>query len=259
MIIAQITDTHIALDVPDAAQRLADFATAIADINALDPGPDLIVHSGDIVHNGRAEEYAKARAILNRARAPVYVMAGNKDDRAELCAAFSADGYLSPGSDFIQYALDGDPVRLVMLDTVSTRSNKGDFCARRFEAMKRLIGEDSARPVAVFMHHPPFEVLVGPERMHFESQAVMANLRDALQQSGRVTAIFCGHVHRPTDGYVGKIPVTVATALSTTLRKGEYPEHMAGRPIYCVHRFDTSGRLSTETRVAGPRSAVSVS
>ena len=54
MIIAQISDTHIALDTPDAEQRIGDFERTIADINALDPAPDVIVHTGDIVHNGQA-------------------------------------------------------------------------------------------------------------------------------------------------------------------------------------------------------------
>src|SRR6218665_3526743 len=100
MIIAQISDTHIALDTPDSERRIADFERTIADINALDPQPDVIVHTGDILHNGRADEYTVAASILGKARAPVYVIPGNKDDRANLRAAFSGKGYLSPGSDF---------------------------------------------------------------------------------------------------------------------------------------------------------------
>ena len=71
MIIAQISDTHLTLDTPDADQRMNDFASTIADINALDPAPDVIVHTGDIVHNGRANEYARAAAIFAAALAPV--------------------------------------------------------------------------------------------------------------------------------------------------------------------------------------------
>src|SRR5579864_5239345 len=88
MIIAHISDTHLALDAADADRRTHDFARTIANINALDPAPDLIVHSGDIVHNGRMEEYAQAAAVLAQARAPVYVLPGNKDDRTNLRATF---------------------------------------------------------------------------------------------------------------------------------------------------------------------------
>jgi hypothetical protein len=37
MIIAHISDTHLALDTPEAEHRMRDFASTIADINALDP------------------------------------------------------------------------------------------------------------------------------------------------------------------------------------------------------------------------------
>ena len=125
MIIAQISDTHIALDTPDADQRIRDFARTIADINALDPAPDVIVHTGDIVHNGRQDEYAQAVAMLAKARAPVYVLAGNKDNRANLRAAFSACGYLAPDSDFIDYAIDDYPVRLIAVGYLELRQQQG--------------------------------------------------------------------------------------------------------------------------------------
>jgi 3',5'-cyclic-AMP phosphodiesterase len=131
MIIAQISDTHIALNTPDADQRIRDFALTVADINALDPAPDVIVHTGDLVHNGRQDEYAQAVATLAKARAPVYVLAGNKDNRANLREAFSACGYLAPDSGFIDYAIDDYPVRLIALDTLSSGSHKGDFCPER--------------------------------------------------------------------------------------------------------------------------------
>ena len=142
MIIAQISDTHLALDIADTDQRIRDFELTIADINALDPAPDVIVHTGDIVHNGRPDEYAQAVATLAKARAPVYVLAGNKDDRANLRAAFSPRGYLAPDSDFIDYAIEDYPVRLIALDTLSSTGNKGDFCPER---VKRLIRSSPMR------------------------------------------------------------------------------------------------------------------
>ena len=251
MIIAQISDTHIALDTPDADQRIQDFASTIADINALDPAPDVIVHTGDIVHNGRQDEYARAAATLAAAHAPVYVMAGNKDNRANLRRAFSAGGYLAPNSGFVDYAVEDYPVRLIMLDTLSSGSNKGDFCQQRVRRLIDLIDAETTKPIAVFTHHPPFEVMVGPERIHFESPEIMSRLRRALQHSGRVVAVFSGHVHRPAKGHVESIPATVATCIATTLRKGDYPADAEGRPIYYLHRFDPVRGFTTETRIAG--------
>ena len=251
MIIAQISDTHIALDAPDADQRIRDFALTVADINALDPAPDVIVHTGDIVHNGRQDEYAQAVATLAKASAPVYVLAGNKDDRVNLRAAFAAGGYFARNSGFIDYAIEDYPVRLIALDTLSSSSNRGDFCPERISRLIDLIDAETTKPIAVFAHHPPFEVTVGPDRLNFETPEVMSRLRRTLQHSGRVVAIFSGHVHRAAEGQVGSIPATVMQCIATTLRKGEYPAHMKTRPVYHIHRFDPVWGFATETRIVG--------
>jgi 3',5'-cyclic AMP phosphodiesterase CpdA len=249
MIIAQISDTHIVSDSADADRRIRDFALTIADINALDPAPDAIVHTGDIVHNGRRDEYARAAAILAKARAPVYVLAGNKDSRANLREAFSAYGYLAPDSDFIDYAIEDHPVRLIALDTLSSGSRKGDFCPARVRRLIDLIDAETKKPIAVFTHHPPFEVTVGPDRINFEELEVMSRLCGVLQHSGRIVAVFSGHVHRAAEGHVGSIPATVMPCTATTLRKGAYPPRMNERTVYHVHRFDPIWGFATEARI----------
>jgi len=256
MILAQISDTHIALDTLDADARIRDFERTIADINALDPAPDVIVHTGDIVHNGRPDEYARAMSILAKARAPVYVLAGNRDDRVNLRAAFSAAGYLSRDSAFIDSTVEDYPVRLVAVDTLSTASNKGDFCEERAERLTGVINAEPGKPIAVFAHHPPFEVKVGPDPINFETLEAMSRLRRTLQHSGRIVAVFSGHVHRSTSGHVGNIPALVVPCIATTLRKGEYPLHMKTKPVYYIHRFDPVWGFATEARIVGKQLSV---
>ncbi len=253
MIIAQTSDTHLIVDGPGSERRIADFRAVIADINTLDPAPDVIVHTGDIAHNGQATEYAAAVDILSEARAPVFVMAGNKDNRAALRAAFSGDGYFPMQSEFIAYAVDDFPVRMLMLDTVNPNSKKGDFCATRFAELSELAARDQTKPIAVFMHHPPFEVLVGPERHHYDDLQLMNRLANAIADYRNVVAVFCGHVHRPTTGSVGTVPAVVIPSVATALRYGDYPDHMADTPIYFVHRFDADQGFTTETHIAGNR------
>ena len=251
MIIAQISDTHLSVDEPDSPQRKTDFEAVIADINTLDSAPDVIVHTGDIVQNGRLDEYAEAVAILNRANAPVYVMAGNKDDRVNLRKAFSGEAYLSVGTDFISYSVDDFPVRLVMLDTVNPGSKKGEFCTGRLEEFERLVTQDKSKPVAIFAHHPPFEIFVGPEKIHYDDVKSMEDLATAIGGVSQAVALFCGHVHRPAFGDVANVPAAVAPAVATGLRFGDYPPRVAKLPIYFVHRYDPHFGFSTETRIAG--------
>jgi 3',5'-cyclic-AMP phosphodiesterase len=251
MIIAQISDTHIPLDTADADERIRDLALTIVDINALDPAPDVIVHTGDIVHSGRQDEYAYVASMLAKARAPVFVLAGNKDDRVNLCDAFSHCGYLDSNSDFVDYAVDDYPVKMIALDTLSSASNKGDFCSERIRRFLDMSDDGSTKPIAVFTHHPPFEVTEGPDPIHFESWHVMTRLSQALQHSGRVAAVFSGHVHRAAAGHVGSIPARVTPSVARALRKGEYPPDTQMRPVYQVHRFDPTSGFATEIRFVG--------
>lgn len=249
MIIAQISDTHIALDTPDAGRRIGDFERTIADINTLDPAPDVIVHTGDVVHNGRADEYAQAAATLAKARAPAFAIVGNKDNRENFHTAFAEAGYLPAGSGFVTYSVDDYPVRLVMLDTLDPDSNKGDFCDERFAGLAKLLRAEPAKPVAIFMHHPPFDVSVGPEPLNFKSRDAMLRLRQVLQGQHNIVGVFNGHVHRAAFGYVGGIPASVMTSVATTLRWGEYSDEMSARPVYHIHRYDPGTGFTTETRI----------
>ena len=101
MIIAQISDTHINLKSPNCDQRLLDFETVIRDISSLDQQLDLIIHSSDVVQNGLMEEYAKATRILFQAKTPVYIAAGNKEDRKNIKKSFAMENYLSVSSELI--------------------------------------------------------------------------------------------------------------------------------------------------------------
>jgi 3',5'-cyclic-AMP phosphodiesterase len=255
LIIAHISDTHLALDSPDAERRRRDFASTIADINALDPAADVIVHTGDIVHNGRQDEYTAAVALLAKARARVYVLPGNKDDRANLRAAFFARSHLVP--QFIDYAVEDFPVRLIALDTLKPGGNRGEFRPEQARRLIELIDAEPGKPIAVFAHHPPFEVTVGPDRFHFERPESVARLRDALQHGDRVIGIFSGHVHRAATGQVGHIRASVVPCVATTLRKGDYPPPMKTRSVYHLHRFDPAWGFITESRVVGAEASPS--
>ena len=149
----------------------------------------------------------------------------------------------------IDYAIEDYPVRLIALDTLSPGNGRGDFRPEQARRLIEMMDADLNKPIAVFTHHPPFEVTVGPDRCHFETIDGIARLRDALQDGERVTAVFSGHVHRAAAGLIGRIPARVVPCIATTLRKGEYPPSMKTRPVYHLHRFDPAYGFATESRI----------
>jgi Icc protein len=251
MIIAQISDTHVSHDTADKNRRLEDFERTLDDINALEVQPDVIVHTGDITHDGLPDEYSTALEILSRASSEVFVLAGNRDNRKNLRQAFSSRGYLKADSEFIEYAINDFPIKLVMLDTLSSNSNKGDFCLKRAETLEHLAKTENAKPVVVFAHHPPFKAMECPSPFQFETRESMLRMRDALGGINGLVAILCGHVHRFEKGEVSGTPALAMPSTATTLRKGIYPEKMQARPVYQLHRFDPVFGFTTETRIVG--------
>lgn len=251
MIIAQISDTHIDLNHPFGEDRIRNLVQCVDDINGLDPLPDVVIHTGDLTNTGHPAEYEEAERILSKLRSPFYVTAGNRDDRTALRTVFTDGQCLMPDTDFVQYKVDEFPVRLIILDTLTEDTNKGDFCSARAESLSTALSDDDAKPTAVFMHHPAFEVVESKYPIQFESKDAMARMEKALNRQGRVIRAFCGHTHRATTGMIGNVPVSSTPSVAVDLRLGDYPDAHQSVPLYQVHAFDGTDRFISEMRPAG--------
>lgn len=250
MIIAQISDTHIDLEHPLGTDRIRNLEQCVDDINRLDPLPEVVVHTGDLTNTGHPAEYEEAERILGNLRPTLYVAAGNRDDRVALRTVFTDGENLMPGSDFVQYRIDDFPVRLIILDTLTEDTNKGDFCAARADSLSAALSDDATKPTAVFMHHPAFEVVESKYPVQFESRDAMARLEEALNRHGHVIRAFCGHTHRATTGKIGAVPVSSTPSVAVDLRLGDYPEAHRSVPLYQIHKFDGTGGFVSEMRPA---------
>jgi predicted MPP superfamily phosphohydrolase len=84
MIIAQLSDPHIGVPGTLLYGRVdtADFlARAVAEINRLEPRPDIVVLTGDLVAVGETPEYDHLCRILAPLPMPLFVIPGNHDAR----------------------------------------------------------------------------------------------------------------------------------------------------------------------------------
>ncbi len=228
MRIIQISDSHIANDIP---QRLTDLDTCIEAINQL-PAPDLVIHTGDITHNGLESEYASARKSLDNLNAPYCVLAGNKDDRTCLQLAFNDHNYLTQHETFVQYSIEQYPTRLLILDTVCETDTKGELCKARLQHLQQMLEHNTAKPAVIFMHHSPYIVEEIPDPQQFHDWSQVDKLAELLSRFTNVQGVYCGHVHRNVEGNIGKLPVSVLSCMATDLRKGKLSEEEKTRPMY---------------------------
>ena len=70
MIIAQISDTHIFLPLNNNEQRISEkriqnLKECVKGIKSLRKTPDVILHTGDVTHHGKIEEYKIVHDILD--------------------------------------------------------------------------------------------------------------------------------------------------------------------------------------------------
>lgn len=251
MLIAQISDSHISHNGPTDVERLTALEACVAHINQLDRQPSLVIHTGDVVHNGTEKEYALAAELLGRLEARLWVIPGNKDHRSRLHASLPDACSRLQGSDFLQYVIDHDTVRLICIDTMSELSNKGTLCETRLAHIDQAVGE-ATKPVLVFMHHPPFEVTTAPEPFQFESREEVTRLADILSQHEPVLAIFTGHMHRHFETSWNKVPALTMTAGAIDLRKGSELGPLQTTPYYCLHDVSLDGSVSTTLMSAAP-------
>jgi 3',5'-cyclic AMP phosphodiesterase CpdA len=198
LLIAQITDTHIRANGARAFGAQVDtsarLARAVHFLQQLDPRPDVILATGDLVDTGHPDDYAHLVSLLAPLDAPIFPIPGNHDARGSLRDSFAEARRRAPGKH-IQYVIDDHPVRLIALDTLDDGRIGGRLCGERLAWIEGALAQ-SDRPTILFMHHPPYDYGAQPnDDMHCAGADTLARL---VAAHGNVVAVLCGHLHRWT-------------------------------------------------------------
>ena len=248
MFIAQISDTHIlapASDRAEGSRRADNLRRCVADINR--QKPDAVVHTGDIVQHGLAEEYEQARELLAPLEAPLYLIPGNRDDNETLRAVFSDRRYWPENGGFLHYTVEDHPIRLVALDSTAAGERKGVFCAQRQAWLQETLEGEADKPTLLMIHHPPFdlaEFYTGGYRRPEEAEALAA----VVSRHPQVAQLLCGHVHRqsrqPWAGTVATTMTSVAVDVCKDLDRPDAKE----RPVYQLHALAAETGHSSQSR-----------
>jgi 3',5'-cyclic AMP phosphodiesterase CpdA len=158
MILVQISDTHIHEPGPPLLGRFetsTGLVQAIEVINAMQPLPDLILHTGDIASSGSVPRYEAFRRIASELTAPVVLIPGNHDDRDALRKVFGGTSWLPATGDFLHHVIDDQEVRIICCDSVIVGKLSGEMCPERLTWLEARLSEAPERPSIVALHHPP--------------------------------------------------------------------------------------------------------
>ena len=250
MLIAQLTDTHITVpknEIGDCYVKLEALRNCVSAINKLNTAPDVVIHTGDLVHNGSDEEYRLTKSIMDELRVPYFITPGNRDTVTALIKNFSLHSYQNAETAFLQYATDVLGYRLIASDTSTGNNNLGLLDFQRLAHLDNLLNEQPERSTVIFMHHPPINLSnSGPLKHEYQNYRMVENFSEIIDRHPQVVGILCGHIHRSLTGWINATPLVVMPPLCKSLHRG--PDSYSSTPntAFYLHTFSTKASVNTK-------------
>ncbi len=222
---------------------------------SLSPAPDAAIVTGDLVVDPGAREYERVRELLAPLAMPVYVIAGNHDDRDALREYFALpDGPTGAAGTPFRYSAQLGGLRLVVCDTTIPGQEGGSFGAERRAWLAAELAAAPQQPTLIAMHHPPlltsfpaFDEIGIPD-------ADRIAFGDLLATNPQVLRVICGHVHRAFFGTLAGCGVVVcpSTWLQAPLEIGMSEIALLREPpAFAVHAQVDGGVVSHIEPIAG--------
>lgn len=250
MMIAQITDMHVR--APDARcngfiDTNAYLERAVEALNRMTPRPEIVIATGDLTDCGLPAEFVELRRILGRLAMPVYMIPGNHDRRAEMRQAFADSDYLPRDGQFLHFAVDRYPLRLIGLDSIVPGKGYGSICAERRAWLAARLAEQPDKPTVIFLHHPPFPT--GLKQMDKIGCRDGAELGKVIAPYRNVLRVLCGHHHRPIQtawaGTIGSVGPATAHQVMLDLVDAKPARIMMEPPAFHLHLWSPASGMVT--------------
>ena len=214
----QISDSHVGFSLPANPDVVGTFNQVVDRINALPVQPAFVVHTGDVTHLSKVDEFDAAKTILGRLKANVIVLPGEHDaigaeGRKRYLAAFGR-----PSGPEGWFSFDRDGVHFVALVNVFNYETMGVLGAAQLDWLaKDLAGRKSDTPLVVFGHVPLYALY--PEWGWTTEDGAKAI---AMLRRFSAVTVLNGHIHQVITKRDGNISFATANATA-------YPQPAPGK------------------------------
>jgi len=218
----QISDSHMGFNKPANPDVIATLKAAVAKINALPVPPEFILHTGDISHLSRPEEFDTVDQILQSASAKDVFFVPGEHDVLEDDGKQYRERYGKNTKGDGWYSFDKKGVHFIgLVNVINLKAGGlGTLGAAQLEWLKEDTHHLSkSTPVVVFAHIPLWSVY--PDWGWGTQDSAQA--LSYFKRFGSVT-VLNGHIHQTMQKVEGN--VTFHTAASTAFpepRPGDAP------------------------------------
>lgn len=191
----QITDTHL---YADPERRLLGLSTleslraVLAQVRDEQVTPDLVLATGDLVHDASAAGYRRVAEELRTLNAPIYGLPGNHDVPKSMCQHLEDHGVSCAG----ELRLGG--WQILLLDSVIPGEEGGRIGDAELQRLKAAL-DDGEGHVLICLHHQPLPV----GSAWIDTMAVDNGdaFFDVIDSCNRVRGVLWGHIHQEYDGW----------------------------------------------------------
>jgi len=214
----QVSDSHIGFNKAANPDVIGTFARVVALINGMPQPPAFVMHTGDITHLSKPEEFDTAAQIMRGLQVAEIHTTPGEHDMIDLGKGYM-DRYGGPSGGKGYYSFDSGGVHFVSLINVLhfKAGGLGELGADQLEWLEMdLRGRSSSQPIVVFAHMPLWTIYAPWGWGTSDADQAMNYLR----RFGSVT-VLNGHIHQIVQKVEGNI--TFHTARSTG-----FPQPTAG-------------------------------
>src|ERR1700726_3288550 len=215
----QISDSHIGFNKEANPDTNATFQAALDRITKLQNQPAMVLHTGDVSHLSKPEEFATAAGILKAVKQDIHYVPGEHDVIGDDGKQFF-ERFAPKQKTGGWYSFDQGGVHFVGMVNVLTfeTAEAGGFGAEQLEWLEKdLKGRSASTPIVIFTHVPMWPIY--PQWGWATEDAPQALAY--LKRFGSVT-VLNGHIHQIVQKVEGNI--SYSTAMSTA-----FPQPAAGQ------------------------------
>jgi len=206
-----MSDSHVGFSKPANPDVVGTLKEAVDQIGALQQKPSFIIHTGDITHLSKPQEFDDAEKVIGSTKLDAYFVPGEHDiiDEANGKAYMERFGKKARGAGW--YSFDQGGVHFIgLVNVVDLKAGgMGNLGADQLAWLADdLKGRAASQPIVVFSHIPLW--IVYPEWGWGTQDGAQA--LSMLARFGSVT-VLNGHIHQLMQKVEGNL--TFHTAMST--------------------------------------------
>lgn len=178
----------------DGAPSFNDFDTSasllqlINNLKKNESNADLILLTGDLVHEATKSSYQKLADHLSTLNIPIHCLSGNHDDTDMMNIIMGSNGY------DVGKVIKTERWIILLLDTCVKGEHRGELSRMELEFLRTTLESNSNTHCLIALHHHP--VLINSSWMDAMALSNAKEFLNIIDDFDHVRGIIWGHIHQ---------------------------------------------------------------